>query len=171
VLIQVALTPLLVVLLVATFSNLPYLRVYFNTLPTGYAQNLAATLPVIDPGLEALLLEAKVSDNQPIAYYGNDGSQMQAWSAASGMRGLGVTSPPPLLPMPLDVLLPLPQDRLQQYLGRFIAQEHRSGWLVLSKPTIIAQWLFDQLADSYTITRTFENANWKLEWLQYHPHR
>jgi hypothetical protein len=182
-LVKMSFVPFLTILLTATFGNAGFLRLYLTSPQQGYQRNIDTHLPALDPSLLELFRTAQVKANDPIVYSAvrvkgvepladgvshDYGVLLPAWTADDGRL---ISSTRAWLPAtPFVLLAPLPEERRQIYMQRFVARARLSGWLVQNKREASytsSAWFYDQLSKTHTPTRMFENADWQLIWFEF----
>lgn len=182
-LVKMSFVPFLTILLTATFGNAGFLRLYLTSPQLGYQQNIDTHLPTLDPSLVELFRAAQVKTDDPIVYSAvrvkavepladglshDHGVLLPAWPTDDGRL---ISATRAWLPAtPFVLLVPLPEERRQVYMERFIARARLSGWLVQNKkeaPYTSSAWFYDQLLKTHAPARMFENADWQLIWFEF----
>lgn len=179
--VKMSLVPFLTILLTSTFGNAGFLRLYLASPHRGYESNIDTHLPVLDPSLLELFRTAQVRTTDPIVYGAirvkavepmadglphDYGVLLPAWPTDDGRLIASMRAWLPATPFVL--LVPLPEERRQVYLQRFIARTHLSGWLVQNKREANSSaWFDNQIVKTHTATRIFENDNWQLIWFEF----
>ena len=124
-------------------------------------------IPLMEPSLNKLLLEAGATPGDPVVRIGDGRLMLPAWrSSAPGKPR--VVSPYSWLPKQYEIIGTLPADRRQKYINRAADHLKLSGWLIHSKSGGIADYV-QQLADISTTheeTRRYENKDWIVSWYQ-----
>lgn len=138
-------------------------------------------IPDEDAGLRALLAEAGVRPEDPIAFFGDDlGNLLRPWTPGGEADGERVVVTPHWLPAhPSLALRWIPPGRGAVYTARFIERAKLGGWMIQRKTGLNSNadfnafvsgrepWLFDLLRESHVATRIYENADWQLLWFDY----
>lgn len=124
-------------------------------------------IPLMEPSLNELLLEAGATPADPVVRIGDGRLMLPAWrpSVPGGPR---VVSPYSWLPKQYEIIGTLPASRRQKYINRAADNLKLSGWLIHSKSGGITDYA-QQLADisaTHEETRRYENKDWIVSWYQ-----
>jgi hypothetical protein len=129
--------------------------------------SITEQIPLMEPSLNELLLEAGAKPTDPVVRVGDGRLMLPAWRARDSLSAK-VVSPYSWLPKQYEIIGTLPPGRRQKYIDRMARHLHLSGWLIHSKVDGIPD--FDQqLADirrTHVETRRFENKDWIVSWYQ-----
>ncbi len=163
--IRVALVPMFVAPIVLTLGHPSFVNeIRKPQLSYGY---FTEQIPLMEPSLNALLLEAGAKPSDPVVRIGDGRLMLPAWRPRDP-QGARVVSPYSWLPKQYEIIGTLPPYRRQKYIDRLAQHLHLSGWLIHSKRGGIAD--FDkQLADiqrTHVETKRFENKDWIVSWYQ-----
>lgn len=124
-------------------------------------------IPLMEPSLNALLLEAGAKPSDPVVRIGDGRLMLPAWRP-SNPGGARVVSPYSWLPKQYEIIGTLPSYRRQKYIDRIAQHLHLSGWLIRSKTRSDPDFS-NQLADierTHVETKRFENNDWIVSWYQ-----
>jgi len=164
-LIRVAIVPMFVAPVALTVGHPSFVR-EITTPQLSYGA-FTEQIPLMEPSLNQLLLEARAKPSDPVVRIGDGRLMLPAWRARDP-RGGRVVSPYSWLPKQYEIIGTLPPDRRQRYIDRMAQHLHLSGWLIHSKSGGIHD--FDkQLSDiqrTHVETRRFENKDWIVSWYQ-----
>jgi hypothetical protein len=134
-------------------------------LSQGYVANVDALLPQ-DPYLHGIAVTAGLTTDDFIAYL-DTGPHTNVLppvplASADGLRW--VTMPRAWLPMPLTLLVALPEARATVYLERASARVGSGGWLIqpIAGPNARSfGWLLRWIHTTHRPVRSFENRRWR----------
>jgi hypothetical protein len=164
-LIRVAIVPLFVTPIVLTIGHPSFVR-EITTPQLSYAY-FTEQIPLMEPSLNQLLIEAGAKPSDPVVRIGDGRLMLPAWRARDS-QGRRVVSPYSWLPKQYEIIGTLPPDRRQKYIDRIAEHLRLSGWLIHSRAGGIHD--FDQqLSDikrTHVETRRFENKDWIVSWYQ-----
>ena len=124
-------------------------------------------IPLMEPSLNSLLLEAGAKPSDPVVRIGDGRLMLPAWRPRDP-NGRRVVSPYSWLPKQYEIIGTLPADRRQKYIDRMAEHLHLSGWLVHSKAHYTPDFT-NQIADiqrTHVETKRFENSDWIVSWYQ-----
>jgi hypothetical protein len=167
--------PVLAVVLIATYGNLPALTRNLSSPEIDNPTNLTNRLPVMDSSLLGLLNEAGVKRGDPIVIF--DGSRQTLapawpadWEAGHGVVSVSRTWLPT---HPFAASEALPETRNAVYFRRFTERAQLSGWLIQRRDGEFhtPSWLFEYVAETHLPTESYENADWQVTWFEYRPTR
>jgi hypothetical protein len=183
-LVRMSFVPFLTIILTVTFGNAAFLRLYLSSPEIGFVKNIDTHLPLIDPSLRELLSTAQVKANDPIVYSAvrvravepladglshDHGVLLPAWPTSDNRQVL--SSYRAWLPTtPFVLFAPLPEERRQVYMERFIARTHLSGWLIQNRKEASytsSSWFYNQIIKTHTPTKRFENDDWQIIWFEF----
>lgn len=165
---KVTFVTILATLLTTTIANASELGGYVRAIRSEpfIGQDITAGLPLVDPSLESLLVEAGVSSNDQIFYAGSDfGNLMPRWTPAGADAPL-IGSQQWLTGQPVTMVF-LSDMRKQVYMARDAERNPVGGWLVERRQADsvvfgIGDWFFQQVARNFVPTRIAENADWRV---------
>jgi hypothetical protein len=164
-LIRVAIVPMFVAPVALTLAHPSFVR-EITTPQLSYA-SFTEQIPLMEPSLNQLLLEAGAKPTDPVVRIGDARLMLPAWRPQRPGDARRV-SPYSWLPKQYEIIGTLPADRRQKYIDRLARHLQLSGWLIHSKTGGIPD--FDkQLADirrTHLETRRFENNDWIVSWYQ-----
>ena len=164
-LIRVAIVPIFVAPVVLTLAHPSFVREV--TTPQLSYGSFTEQIPLMEPSLNELLIEAGARPSDPVVRIGDSRLMLPAWRARDS-RGARVVSPYSWLPKQYEIIGTLPPDRRRKYMDRIAQHLRLSGWLIHSKTGAIPD--FDrQLADiqrTHVETKRFENKDWIVSWYQ-----
>lgn len=170
---RAALVPLVTMLLISTYSNVPDLERNLRDMRGSATSpmDVAAGIPDAEPALQALLSRAAVTPADPFVYDGDiGGNPMPAWVAQDGQR---IESSRSWLPNPLVELILVPEARRSVYMQRMSERRQSGGWYVQRNGGRVTldgaweatgPWLFAQLRQTHVPTRAIQNDEWQLIW-------
>jgi hypothetical protein len=182
--VKMSFVPILTILLTVTFGNASSLGGYLSSPKLVYESNIESHLPLIDPSLQELLQTAQVKADDPIVYSAvrikanepladglshDHGVLLPAWPIDNGQQLLS-TYKAWLPTTPFVLFVPLPEERRQTYMRRFIARTRLSGWLIQNRkeaPYTSSKWFYEQIIKTHTPTKTFENEDWQVIWFEF----
>jgi len=163
--IRVALVPMFVAPIVLTVGHPSFVNEIRK--PQLSYGSFTEQIPLMEPSLNALLLEAGAKPSDPVVRIGDGRLMLPAWRPRDP-QGPKVVSPYSWLPKQYEIIGTLPPYRRQKYIDRLAQHLHLSGWLIHSKNGGIPD--FDkQLADiqrTHVETKRFENKDWIVSWYQ-----
>ena len=164
-LIRAALVPIFVAPVVLTLAH-PLFASEITKRQLSYG-SFTEQIPLMEPSLNALLVEAGARPTDPVVRIGDGRLMLPAWRARDSL-GARVVSPYSWLPKQYEIIGTLPPDRRRKYIDRMADHLRSSGWLIHSKADGIPD--FDrQLSDiqrTHVETRRFENKDWIVSWYQ-----
>jgi hypothetical protein len=164
-LIRVAIVPMFVAPVAVSVGHQSFVREI--TTPQLSYGSFTEQIPLMEPSLNQLLLEAGAKPSDPVVRIGDGRLMLPAWRSRDP-RGGRVVSPYSWLPKQYEIIGTLPRDRRQKYIDRMAQHLRLSGWLIHSKAGGIHD--FDQqLSDiqrTHVETRRFENKDWIVSWYQ-----
>lgn len=164
-LIRVAILPMFVTPVALTLGHPSF--VHEITTPQLSYSSFTEQIPLMEPSLNELLLEAGARPTDAVVRIGDARLMLPAWRARD-WRGARVVSPSSWLPKQYEIIGTLPSSRRQKYIDRIAQHLQLSGWLIHSKAGGIRD--FDkQLSDirrTHVETRRFENKDWIVSWYQ-----
>lgn len=167
---RIAIAPFLTILLLASFGGEAYPLRHLVDAPPTHISDVAAEFPRVDGSLAKLMKKADVRPGDPLVYVANrnESTAMPLWSLPKN-AGRQVSENPPWIPaVPFDEIDLLPPTVRSKYFSRYIARARLSGWLVEANDTLPNdQWLREQLAGSYRVTRQYDNNSWRVTWYEY----
>jgi hypothetical protein len=164
-LIRVAILPMFVTPIALTLGHPQFLQQI--TTPQLSYRDFTEQIPLMEPSLNELLLEAGAKPTDPVVRIGDGRLVLPAWRQRDS-RGARVISPYSWLPKQYEIIATLPADRRQKYIDRLAQHLRLSGWLVHSKTGGISNYS-EQLADiqrTHAETRRFENKDWIVSWYE-----
>jgi hypothetical protein len=158
--------------LTAAFGNQTALASIVSTPAAGYKNNMDQHLPVADQALTDLLHTANISLDDPIVFTDLDLLPRRAApnDQLTVRERQAVSTPTAWTPIfPLVEIVLLPDPRKLEYMERFAARSHLSGWLAehAANDYHDVPWIRDPLLLHYRPTKTFENASWRLTWFEW----
>lgn len=163
--IRVALVPMFVAPIVLTVGHPSFVdEIRKPQLSYG---SFTEQIPLMEPSLNALLLEAGAKPSDPVVRIGDGRLMLPAWRP-SNPQGARVVSPYSWLPKQYEIIGTLPSYRRQKYIDRIAQHLHLSGWLIRSKARSDPDFN-NQLADierTHVETKRFENKDWIVSWYQ-----
>ena len=163
--IRIAMVPIFAVPIALTIGH-PEFVAQITTPQLAYG-SFTDQIPLMEPSLNQLLLQAGVKPTDPVVRIGDGRLMLPAWrpSAPGQPR---VVSPYSWLPKQYEIIGTLPASRRQKYIDRIADHLRLSGWLIHSKSGGIADYA-QQLADisaTHAETRRYENKDWIVSWYQ-----
>lgn len=164
-LMRVAILPMFVTPVALTLGHPQFVR-QITTPQLSYGA-FTEQIPLMEPSLNELLLEAGAKPTDPVVRIGDGRLMLPAWRQRDS-RGSRVISPYSWLPKQYEIIATLPPDRRQKYIDRLAQHLRLSGWLIHSKTGGIRNY-DEQLADiqrTHVETRRFENNDWIVSWYQ-----
>jgi hypothetical protein len=163
--IRVALVPMFVAPIVLTVGHPSFVDEIRK--PQLSYESFTEQIPLMEPSLNALLLEAGAKPSDPVVRIGDGRLMLPAWRPQNP-QGARVVSPYSWLPKQYEIIGTLPAYRRQKYIDRIAQHLHLSGWLILSKTRSDPDFT-NQLADiqrTHVETKRFENKDWIVSWYQ-----
>ena len=164
-LLRVAILPLFVIPVALTLGH-PQFMSHITTPQLSYG-SFTEQIPLMEPSLNELLLEAGAKPSDPVVRIGDGRLMLPAWRPRDP-RGARLVSPYSWLPKQYEIIGTLPPDRRKKYIDRLAEHLRLSGWLVHSKTGGIRD-INEQLADihrTHAETKRFENGEWIVSWYQ-----
>jgi hypothetical protein len=164
-LLRVAILPLFVIPVALTFGH-PQFMSHIATPQLSYG-SFTEQIPLMEPSLNDLLLEAGARPSDPVVRIGDGRLMLPAWRPRDA-HGPRAVSPYSWLPKQYEIIGTLPPERRRKYIARLAEHLRLSGWLVHSKTGGIRDFN-EQLADiqrTHSETRRFENSEWIVSWYQ-----
>lgn len=183
-LVKMSFVPILTVLLTVTFGNASFLGLYLSSPKLTYERNIDTHLPLIDSSLQELLNTAGVKPEGPIVYSAvrvksiepladglshDHGVLLPAWPIDGGQQLIS-TYRAWLPTTPFVLFAPLPEERRQTYMRRFIARVRLSGWLIQNRKEASytsSAWFYNQIIKTHAPTKVFENDDWQVIWFEF----
>jgi hypothetical protein len=164
-LLRVAIVPMFVTPIVLTVGHSSFVREI--TTPQLSYGSFTEQIPLMEPSLNELLLEAGAKPADPVVRIGDARLMLPAWrpKEPGGPRRV---SPYSWLPKQFEIIGTLAAERRRKYIDRLAAHLRLSGWLVHSKTGGIKDFQ-TQLADiqrTHVETKRFENNEWIVSWYQ-----
>ena len=164
-LIRIALVPMFAVPIALTLAHPAFVgEITKRQLTYG---SITEQIPLMEPSLNELLLEAGAKPTDPVVRIGDGRLMLPAWRARDSLSAK-VVSPYSWLPKQYEIIGTLPPSRRRKYIDRMARHLHLSGWLIHSKADGIPDFN-QQLADirrTHIETRRFENKDWIVSWYQ-----
>lgn len=165
---KVTVITILTALLTTTIANASELGGYIRTIRTEpfIGRDVTVGLPLVDPSLESLLVDAKLSGDDPIFYAGSDyGNLMSGWTPAGASEPV-TESQQWLTGQPLTMVF-LSDLRKQVYMARDAQRHPEDGWLIERRDANsvvfgIGDWFFQQVSTSHVPAGIAENENWRI---------
>lgn len=164
-LLRVAILPLFVIPVALTLGH-PLFISHIATPQLSYG-SFTEQIPLMEPSLNELLLEAGAKPSDPVVRIGDSRLMLPAWRPRDA-QGARVVSPYSWLPKQYEIIATLPPDRREKYIDRLAEHLRLSGWLVHSKTGGIRDF-DEQIADiqrTHAETKRFENGDWIVSWYQ-----
>lgn len=175
--IRAGFVPILTVYLMIGFGDRAELGRWANALRRGYVRDVDRLLPVVDPSLALVLDGAKVRPGEPLIYAGeapwNPLPVRPIVREEGGVRHTSIRWRnrawlPAITPC---LFVPLPDERRNLYLERFLARTEASGWL--AQPKALDGRVFvplprigEILGRTHVPTRIVEDGRWKLTYYE-----
>jgi hypothetical protein len=170
--------PLLTIVLTYSFGNTAAFPGYFASLTKGYQPSVESGLAEVDASLNSLLAAVRLNVGDPLLY--SDGPTegepvyhlylpRHVARDGEGNARLSSSHRAWLPTAPFGLLEPLPLNRREVYLSRFIARTRLSGWLVKRKnnPDPFLSWYIDRLRQTHTPFVAVEVSDWKVTWFAF----
>ncbi len=161
----VAAVPIFTVPIVLTIAH-PGFATQIATPQLSYGR-FTEQIPLMEPSLNQLLLQAGAKPTDPIVRIGDGRLMLAAWRPPKPGEPR-VVSPYSWLPKQYEIIGTLPAARRRQYISRLADHLRLSGWLVHSRRggiTDFAQQLAD-ISRTHVEIKRFENADWIVSWYQ-----
>lgn len=163
--VRVAILPMFVTPVALTLGHPSFVREI--TTPQLSYGSFTEQIPLMEPSLNELLLEAGAKPTDPVVRIGDGRLMLPAWRPRDP-RGRRVVSPYSWLPKQYELIGTLTPERRQKYIDRIGRHRLLSGWLIHSKAGGIHDF-DEQLSDiqrTHVETRRFENQDWIVSWYQ-----
>ena len=162
---RVAMVPIFAVPIALTIGH-PGFVAQITTPQLAYG-SFTDQIPLMEPSLNQLLLQAGVKPSDPVVRIGDGRLMLPAWKPTEPGKPR-VVSPYSWLPKQYEIIGTLPASRRRKYIVRIADHLRLSGWLIHSKSGGIADYA-QQLADisaTHVETRRYENKDWIVSWYQ-----
>jgi hypothetical protein len=163
--VRVALVPIFAVPIVLTVGHPGFLQ-QITTPQLSYG-SFTEQIPLMEPSLSALLVQAGARPADPVVRIGDGRLVLPAWPVADGRR-TRVVSPYSWLPKQYEIIGTLPVYRRLTYIDRSARDLRLSGWLIHAKKASVPDFSpqIAEISRTHTETKRFENNDWTVSWYE-----
>lgn len=150
------------IVMTGTYGNMGDFQNYLKSIPTNSKLNVEPFLSKINPEIQGLIKQAKLTPEDKILYFQD--TLLESYQVEDSLGALHwVKTPIYWLPIsPPTLLNPLPDNRKHIYIDRFSSRRKMEGWIVSPKNSEVYPWFQGILKGDYEKTQTYESDHWSM---------